>query len=341
MLFALLAGAVLLTACGTAQTSAVDATEAATTTADATDAEAVTRTVEHHFGTTEIPADPQRIVTPTQDQNALLPLLELGVTPIASAGHELPDGTKVFRRTDGYDTSAVEWLNPYGGEVNYEAVAAVRPDLIIVEEFGGADSYDRLSEIAPTVGVQIFDRPLTDALMEFADLVGRTDRAEELRAAYEDRVEQLLADLGDRRDRLSISVISAGDPGQFYRADTGQALGTVMADLDLLRPEPQANDVDVDGTGYDTFSVENLDQHDADVFLLIDFSGEDQDPGVDALLSSPTWDGLAAVQAGQAHTLDGTATVGAAWGKMDTYLAELERILLDPELDVDVVQEQS
>lgn len=37
--------------------------------------------------------------------------------------------------------------------------------------------------------------------------------------------------------------------------------------------------------------------------------------------------------------IDGTQTVGAAWGKMNAYLDELERILLDPDLDVDVVQE--
>jgi hypothetical protein len=41
----------------------------------------------------------------------------------------------------------------------------------------------------------------------------------------------------------------------------------------------------------------------------------------------------------QAETSAGTQTVGAAWGKMNVYLDELERILLDSDLDVDVVQE--
>jgi iron complex transport system substrate-binding protein len=304
-------------------------------TSDAAPEAGATRTVTHFFGTTEVPADPQRIVTPTQDQNALLPLLELGVTPVGSAGHTLDDGTEIFRRTEGYDTSGVEWIGPYGGEVDIEAVAALRPDLIVVEEFTEQPVYDRLSEIAPTVGIQIFGRPLTEALLEFAALVGETEQAEALQAAYDARVAQLLDDLGERRDSMSVSVISAGDPGQFSRADEGQAIGTVMADLDLLRPAPQQGP----GGEFETYSLETLDQHDADVVLLISYAGEDQDPGQEALTSSPTWEGLAAVRAGQAHTIDGLATVGSAWGKMDTFLAELERILLADDLDVDVVEE--
>jgi iron complex transport system substrate-binding protein len=298
-------------------------------------AQSGTRTFTDAFGEVEIPADPQRIVTPTQDQNALLPLLELGVRPIASAGHVLDDGTQVFRRTEGYDTSGIEWIGRYGSEIDLEAVALQRPDLIVVEEFGAEGNYDLLGEIAPTAAIQIFDRPLTEVLMDFADLVGETEQAEQLQAAYTDRVEGLLEDLGDRREDMSISVISAGDPGLFYRADEGQAIGTVMDDLDLLRPEPQR----AQGGDFEEFSVENLDQHDADVLLLISFAGEDQDPGQEALTSSPTWDALRAVQAGQAYVIDGLATVGSAWGKMDTFLAELERILLAEDLDVDVVEE--
>lgn len=329
--------ALIATACAGA---ADPVSSSATQAAEATEApaEAGTRTFTDVYGDVEVPVDPQRIVTASQDQNGLLPLLELGARPIASAGHTQADGTRIFRRTEGYDTTGIEWIGPYGGEIDIEAVAAQRPDLIVVEEFGAEGNYELLSEIAPTVAIQIFERPLTEVLMDFAELVGETVQAEELRAAYEDRVAQLLDGLGDRRDDLSISVISAGDPGQFYRADQGQAIGTVMADLDLLRPEPQTDEYVPDR---DYFSVENLDQHDADVLLLISFAGEDQplEPGEEALVSSPTWEALAAVRADQARVIDGLATVGSAWGKMDTFLAELERVLLDPELDVDVVQE--
>lgn len=322
---AALAVALLVAACGSD-----DGGEAAAT--DTTAAEAVA--FEHSQGTTDVPTDPQRIVT-TTDQNALLPLLELGVTPVASAGLIGEDGAQSFRRTDGFDTSGIEFVGAYG-EPNAEAIAAQLPDLIVGYEFDG-DYYDTLAEIAPTVLVQIFDRPLDEALMDFARLVGRAERGEELRAEYEDRIEGLLDGLGDRREQLSISVITAGDPGQFYRADTGQAIGTVVERLDLLRPAPQQDEASFD----ETFSVEQVADHDADVVLVIDFSGEDRDPGFSALFDSPLFANLAASQAGQAHVVDGTVTVGAAWARMGRFLDEVERILLDPELDVDVVDESA
>lgn len=47
-----------------------------------------------------------------------------------------------------------------------------------------------------------------------------------------------------------------------------------------------------------------------------------------------------AYRADQAHVIDGLSTVGSAWGTMDTVMDELARILLDPDLDVDVVRER-
>lgn len=285
-----------------------------------------TRTVEHAAGTTEVPADPQRIVT-TTDQNALLPLLELGVTPVGSAGLLDTDGSTTFRRTEGFDTGGVEFTGAYG-EPNLEAVTALDPDLIVGYEFD-EDFYDDLSRIAPTVLVQIFDRPLDEALLDFADLVGERERAEQLQADYEDRIAALREELGARTDTLSVSVISAGDPGTFYRGDVGQAVGTVMDDLGLPRVEAQAAD-----TGDDAYSLEQLGARDADVVLVLDYSGEGQDPGLQALLDSPTYQRLAAVQAGQAHVVDGTETVGAAWARMDAYLDVLEEHLLTARDDV-------
>jgi len=292
-----------------------------------------TRPFEHAVGVTDVPVRPQRIVT-TTDQNALLPLLELGVKPIASAGSLEEDGEGIFRRTEGFDTSGIKFVGDFL-EPNLEAIANLEPDLIVGYELQ-KEIYDALSEIAPTVLIQIFDRDLDEALLDFADLVGRLDRAREFQAEYLRRVDSLLDRLGaDRRDELSVSVINAGDSsGQFYRADVGQALGTVMGDLNLPRPAPQRGE-----GNFEPFSMETLPEHDADVVLVVNYSEEGQDPNFRALVGSPLYRSLAAYEAGQAYIIDGTETVGAAWARMGAFLDELERILLDPDLDTGVVQE--
>jgi iron complex transport system substrate-binding protein len=292
-----------------------------------------TRTIEHVEGTTQVPTDPQRIVT-LQDQNALLPLLELGVTPVASAGLLEPDGSHTFRRTQGYDTSGIEFIGAYG-ETNLEAVAAQRPDLIVTDEYSAEDLYDELSQIAPTVVVQVFDRPLTDALEDFAAIVGEEEQAAELRTAYEARIEEFRTALGPDLERASVSLLSAGNPGTFYQSDTGgQAQYTVMRDLGLLRPAPQR------GSGSDEeYSLEQLSSHDADAVILNDFGGVEGDPGVATITGSRLWANLAATRAKQAVVIDATASVGSAWGKMDTFLDQLEAVLLEPAFDPNVVRE--
>ena len=291
------------------------------------------RPFEHAAGTTCIPQNPERIVT-TQDQNALLPLLELGVRPVGSAGLVGNNGETSFRRVEGYDTEGIAFVGSYG-EPNLEAVAAQQPDLIIGSPFQ-ENIYDQLSAIAPTVLIDVHDRPLEEGLMDFADVVGREARLQGLEAAYRASVEDLLNELGERRETLSVSVITAGEnPGEFYRADQGQAVGTVMNDLDLLRPEAQQDQLE----NREYLGVESLPEHDADAVLVFDFSGEGQDPNVDAFMTSPLFETLNAAQAEQVYRIDGTETVGAAWSKMEAYLDELERILLGSDLDMDVVQE--
>ncbi|HXV94249.1 MAG TPA: ABC transporter substrate-binding protein [Pseudonocardia sp.] len=312
---ALLGAAGLLAGC--AGTGAAPAAAPAT--------EPATREFTHAFGTSSIPAAPQRIVT-TTDQNALLPLLELGVTPVGSAGLVAEDGTRTFRRTEGFDTAGIEFVGAYG-EPNAEAIAALGPDLIVGYEFD-EDFAAVLDRIAPFVGVQVFGRRLADALMDFADLTGRTDVAAGLRDAYDARVAALRAELGRRHPGLTVSLLTTYEPGLFGFADNGQAIGTVAHDLDLGRPAAQSGVDRLGETTAEDVSLELLGEHDADVVLVVDFSGDDGDTTTRDLVSQPVWQQLSAARNGQLHVIDGSLTVGAAWARMGAFLDVLERHLL-------------
>ncbi len=107
-------------------------------------------TVEHKFGSTEIAAEPKRVVTVGYtDQDAVL---AFGVVPVGVG--DFLGGYKWRERPWAQDAlGGAEPEVVSGQQINFEAVAAQRPDLIIAINAGlKQGDYDRLSQIAPTVG---------------------------------------------------------------------------------------------------------------------------------------------------------------------------------------------
>ena len=124
-----------LSACGSAKDGAPEAAEAATVSID------------HKFGETKVPANPSRVVTVGwTDQDFVLPL---GVVPgaVRSFAENYDDRPWVEKATGG------EALPTWGSDtIDFEAIAAQKPDLILaIYETVDQETYDRLSQIAPTV----------------------------------------------------------------------------------------------------------------------------------------------------------------------------------------------
>ena len=285
-----------------------------------------TRTFRHFAGTTEVPNDPQRIVA-LQDQNALLPLLELGVTPVGSAGVPDEDGPGgSFRRVAEYEVSEVEYVGNFE-EPSLEAVAAQEPDLIVgIEDQEGI--YDRLSEIAPTVPIQIFGRPLTEVLDDYARLVGRQDRHTELEVEYRRAIDDLIAGLPVQPKEITLSWIGFNSDGTFD-APTGQVVGTVLSDVGFTRPEPQPASISEERVS--DISFEKITAHDADVMISPDDSGELEELGqaIQEARNRPLFQKLDVVQRDEVHFYDVTPTVGSAFGKMQNFIGFLNSIFVE------------
>jgi ABC-type enterochelin transport system substrate-binding protein len=71
----------------------------------------------------------------------------LGVTPVGSAGQVGPDGVRVCRRTQGFDTTGITSTGAFL-EPNPGKVASLRHNLIVGYE-PNDDFYDDLSALAP------------------------------------------------------------------------------------------------------------------------------------------------------------------------------------------------
>lgn len=289
--------------------------------------EGQTRSFDHALGTTEVPVDAQRIVA-LHDLNALLPLLELGIRPVATVGVLGDDGTLAPRFTDGFDVSGIDVVTSV--EINLEAVIAARPDLIVISTTQ-ADVFDELSAIAPTVAIDVATQ-LRVALRQFADLVGRLDAVDEIESDDLRRIAVVRDGLGARIETPSVTVIAPADAGTFTRGDSGQAWAQVFTDLDVLRSRPQQAERDPDA---EPLSVEQIGNVDADVVLVQDFDFD----GFAEFVAQPLVRNLVAAQAGQLRVVDGTQAFGSAWVRMSVIVELVAAILLEPDLRDDVVVE--
>lgn len=107
--------------------------------------------VTHQYGTTEIPAPPKRVVTVGLTDHD--PVLALGLEPVGVAEWygDYPYAAWPWAQ---YELgTATPQIVATSTAIEFEAVAALQPDLITAVNYGlTRDQYDTLSQIAPTVG---------------------------------------------------------------------------------------------------------------------------------------------------------------------------------------------
>lgn len=279
-----------------------------------------TRVVEHAMGETEIPAEPERVVTLWS--STLSAALSLGEEPVGYAHNEVPiDGVDV---PEGYDLEAMDYLG-HSLELDLERIAGAEPDLILAADVH-EDSYDQLSEIASTV---VLDWGGTggwkDHLTDVADVLNATDAAEDVVAEYESRAAEVAEAIGDPSD-VEVSIVRFHEEELRLEVRNSFA-GQIAEDLGLARPEVQ--NVEEDESGYVPVSLERLPDADGDV--LFAFTVADNDDEAPNLLEeaqgNPLWDELDAVQADNVHTVDYMKWIAANYISAHGVLDDLEEAL--------------
>lgn len=179
----------LLTAVAAAS-FAIAALTACSSPPDSDEAGSVTDThaVETHYGEVEVPVEPQRIVAVSYDTP--WQLMSLGVTPVGAQ-----DYSNFLASFDDDRKDFIADVAPVGtyGEIDYEAVLALDPDLIVGDAYEiDEEIYEKLTEIAPTAIV--FGENRADWKTVVADLaaaVGADESLDDAKAAYDDRMSEL------------------------------------------------------------------------------------------------------------------------------------------------------
>lgn len=245
---------------------------------DASPGGADTVTVASAYGEVEVPVEPQRVAAVSYDTPWQLKSLD--VRPIATIDYS--------QWADSYTSEQLDFIadaEAIGtfGEINFEALTAAAPDLIIGDAYEVDEAtFARLEDIAPTVIVGGgADRGDWQAITkDAAAAVNRMDVWEADRAAYEElrdrTVEQyreviegntwINFSLGDDAGQFSVQLPS-GSNGNLVVNEMGMAYGPGAAALE----EPN-------GAGYASLGLEQLPTVFAGVTAAITFAQPDGSP---------------------------------------------------------------
>ena len=283
------------------------------------------RLVQHMMGETQVPINPQRVVT--LGGTHLATALALGIQPIGSVTLLDPGRRTGLEPFEPYLRDRTQELTIVGHiEADLEKVLLLKPDLIMADGRHEA-VYEQLSQIAPTV---IYDYPNSwkDSVRFSGDVFGKPQAAEKVLNDYDQRTQELRQKLkqtmGENASDLQVSVIRPDSNGArlLYRDSFG---GGVLEDVGLSRPPAQ----DKDGTNVPV-SFELIPHMDGDVIFVISYDDDEADV-VNELKNHPLWSQLEAVKQDKVYPVDGMYWYGWDILKANLILDDLFKYLLEEE----------
>ncbi|MDZ8087602.1 MAG: iron-siderophore ABC transporter substrate-binding protein [Nostoc sp. DedQUE12b] len=269
-----------------------------------------TKTISHALGKVEIPLQPQRVIV--LEENIILDsVVALGIKPVGvvyCGGCE-----EKFRGIPSDLLADVPVLGSIGSQPSLEKILALKPDLILGLT-NLKNSYKLLSSIAPTV---LIDFPtmydFKERLRYVAQVLGKSDRAEELLTQYQNRIQKLRQQLGKQLEAKTISVIYLAGSADIFYSYRGDFLpyGQIISDagLRLIQQNQKQREL--------TLSIEVLPEYDADfLFIMTDLLKRDfkeANPEFLSFLKKPIWSKLKAVQNKQVYNVNWNVggTIGA------------------------------
>ena len=242
-------------------------------------------------GEVEIPSNPKRIVDLSGNSDILS---ILGYDVVGTANSDAYDYTKFPSYLEETLKGAEILGYSMQDTMDVEAVMNLNPDLIVISTVQ-EKMYDQLSEIAPTVMIQLEALNWKDDVRNLAKVFDREEVAETWLSNYETKAKEagdkIKAEYGE--DTTYLSFLASG--GQFFVFD-GAGFGDVLYnDMGLAKPSgmPEQTDISLPVVTY-----EGLASIEADYIFAI---ATDED--LAQMESNAIWNNLPAVKEGHVKVL--------------------------------------
>ncbi|MCK1794863.1 ABC transporter substrate-binding protein [Streptomyces sp. XM4193] len=267
-----------------------------------------TRTFKADNGKVEIPEKPERVVATGYAVPALIEA-DASLVGISGFRRSLPMMSAQDRKTyDGLKKIAGETA----AETNYEAIASVKPDLIVVgvpAPVLGELDMERLESIAPVVAVgPTLPNAWRKQSERQSDAVGRTENFAGNRTAYEKQAARLAEKYEkalDGKDFGHLGAYAEGGKGTFQREFAGSWGTNIAEDVGVHYYGEVRKKL---GGSRDTSEYPAIEEltasfEDADaITYTVDQHGRPA-KSVEYVLKSTLWKNLPAVKAGEVYPL--------------------------------------
>lgn len=255
--------------------------------------------VAHKYGTTTIPAKPERIVTlGLSDQDTVL---ALGGRPVGAVDwfRERPYGKWPWT-TKLWGDSPPEIVGERD-DYNLEKILRLDPDLILAQYSGmSKEQYDELSKIAPTVGQPVgfddYGAPMEDMTLLGARAMGLEAEAKERIAAIDEKFAAVREEHPEWKGR-TVAVVDPYEPGVFAVFQETDPKAAFMTELGFTVPE-EINKAARESTYGNAVEIssERLDLIETDLIVILTF---DTEAARQQLAANPVFQELTAVKEGR------------------------------------------
>lgn len=290
---------ILLAACGQTEEAAPQATEGDTASEES-------YTVEHAMGETTITGQPKRVVVLTNE--GVEAVLAMGVTPVGAV--------EAFTGDTWYDHTAEQLKDTKSvgteSEPSLEAIAALKPDLIIGNKMRQEKVYEQLSKIAPTVFAETLRGDWQENFALYSKAINKEEVGKEKLAAYNQRIEDMKASLGDKLEQaVSIVRFMAGDV-RIYHKDSFS--GVILEQLGFARPEEQ----DLEDFAEKGVTKERIPAMDGDILFYFTYETGDNEATKleEEWINDPLFQNLEVAKADNVHKVD-----DVIWNTAGGYIA--------------------
>ncbi|MFF8457519.1 ABC transporter substrate-binding protein [Streptomyces albidoflavus] len=286
------AALLLVTGCG----SDTGAKEAKGSAAGEKGGSEATRTVKDATGrAVEIPAEPKRIVTLTQED--LDAVLALGIEPVGITNGQGMD------EPPAYLADQVEGVEVVGNLLQpvMDKVVAAKPDLILAGDMQDEQVLKQLREITPATLVTM--APTDDwklTLRGIGNAVNKLDDANKVIADHEAEAKAAGEKLGKAKG-AEVSIVRWNPDGPSWMENKQFASGIAL-EMGLKRPKAQ----DKDGNAHTpSLSLEKIDEIDGD-WLFLSTITSDGEKALKDVQTKPAYKELDAVRNKHVATVNGS-----------------------------------